>query len=422
MPFSLGERIFMNERQEIFKILSRADKGEYVGHILEERKESENPAQEAFIRKVVFGVLDYQGAIDAVIDQSNQSKRKRLDPSVRIILRMAVYQMAFMDRTPHHAIVDEAVKLAKKYAYRYGGFVNGMLRGILRNGAYEKLKDTHALLPAPIENRLEKMYTEEELETFRKSIQEDPFVCVRIRRGQEESFLALAKKDGIHLTPSKVQEGMFRVENPEVLFRGDSLENGLVTIQDEGAATIVPFGHPQKGEHWLDLCAAPGGKTMQLAEYVDHVMAADLHANRVEKMEGNLTRGTYTNVETTVADATLLNKDWIQTFDGVLVDVPCSGLGLLRRKPDIRYHRTEEDFHTILPLQQQILENASQYVKPGGTLVYSTCTIVPEENEEQVKTFLAAHEEYTLEEESRVDMIQNACDGFYMARLRRNTA
>lgn len=412
----------MNERQSIYRILLAVEKGAYVGHVLEQREEEHQ--NEGFIRRVVYGVLDHQQGIDRIIDQTNQSNRKRLDVAVRIILRMAVYQMAFMDRTPAHAIVDEAVKLAKKHAYRYRGFVNGLLREMLRKESYISLREQPATLPDFLEARLVDSLGQEKTQAFLRSMQEEPHLCVRYNplKITQAVFEQQAVEEGVKLTPSALMSGVYRVENPQAFFQSALLKQGLATVQDEGAATIVAFGQPEEGQRWLDVCAAPGGKAMQLAECVGEsgqVVAADLHPQRVRQMQENIARGQYKNIETEVQDGTELHQAWVGAFDGVLADVPCSGLGLLRRKPDIRYHRTEEEMDGIVPVQQKILETSAQYVKSEGVLLYSTCTLVRDENETQVRRFLESHNDFSLEEEQWIDPVDCCCDGFYMARLRR---
>lgn len=414
----------MKERQIALIVLGEiTQEGAYANKALEAHLENAEDNTTRFVRRVVYGVLDHQEELDARIDRANRSKRKRLDPVIRNILRLSVYQLLYMDRTPSHAILHEAVEMAKKKNPRYGGFVNGLLRSIDRG---ESLNSPLAFPPV-IQSALVEDYSESEISALYESVQEVPHLCVRRNplRISKEAFIERFAKTGMELTESLLTEDVYRVSNPVDLFSSELYREGLFSVQDEAAAGVVVFADPKPGERWLDLCAAPGGKTMQLAERMrdsGHVTACDLYPQKVDTIKEHASRLGLDAVQPEVRDATVFHPDFESAFDGVLVDAPCSGLGLLRRKPDIKHHRTAEQMAEVEALQKAILDRAARYVKPGGVLVYSTCTIRSAENKKQVQAFLARHENFKPEgnpHEKCTDMVATMADGFYMAKLRK---
>lgn len=417
----------MKEREiALYALLDITEDAGFAGAVLQKRLENEDARTQGFVRRVVYGVLDRVEELDGQIDRANRSGRKRLDPKIRQILRLSLYQLRYMDKTAAHGVINDAVKLAKKTAPRYAGFVNGMLRTLQRTGGTQKT----ASLPDPVRSRLEEIYGAEYVQKLQISLTDAPHLCVRMNplKAAEEDLARAFARAGMTLVPSPVTPGVFRVLRPRNVFSMPEFSAGLFTAQDEASAQVVLHAHPKPGQHWIDLCAAPGGKSTQLAEQMKDtgsVLANDLTERKVSKIRAHAKRLQLTSLSTHVQDAGVYVPRWKERFDGVLVDAPCSGLGLLRRKPDIKIHRSEEDIRTLVGLQERILAQAARYVRPGGVLLYSTCTLLPEENERQVQSFLEKHEEFTpdgADFQKRTDMLKEGADGFYMARMRKNSA
>ncbi len=399
---------------------------QFANRLLSEALQNADDRTGRLVRRLVYGTLDHLETIDPLIDSLNRSKRKRLDPTIRNILRVSVYQLLYLDRLPSFAVINEAVQMAKKVNPRYGGFVNGMLRTVDRMES----KTQESPFPEVIEDALLVDYTEEEIEALMLSSREVPYLCIRynplrVEKGELiRSFGAL----GMDLVPSALTHGVYRVMRPDRVIDTDMYAEGWFTVQDEAAASVVPYADPKPGEAWLDLCAAPGGKSTQLAEHMGdqgHVLACDLYENKVERIAEHAKRLGLHSLQTRVSDAAAFHPEFVQSFDGVLLDAPCSGLGLLRRKPDIKYNRTKEQFAELQNLQAQMLDHAAHYVKPGGVLVYSTCTILSCENQAQIERFLRDHKDFSPRDDRldhRVDMVATMADGFYMTALRKTTA
>ncbi|MGI6441377.1 MAG: 16S rRNA (cytosine(967)-C(5))-methyltransferase RsmB [Peptoniphilaceae bacterium] len=415
----------MKEREIALHCLADiTDGGQFANRVLEQQLKNRDERTQGFVRHVVYGVLDRKEELDQAIDRANRSGRKRLDPVIRNILRLSLYQLWYMDKTAPHGVVNDAVHLAKKRMPRYAGFVNGLLRTLQKDSAH---KTPSASVPEWLEEKLTAVYGKEKTEALLFSIAQPPRLSIRInplrttRQQLQEDFL----QHGMVLRPSAWPGGLFIVEKPRDIFSSPMYKDGHFTAQDEAAAQVVLHAGAKTGESWLDVCAAPGGKSTQLAETMQDrgtIVACDLYAQKTEKIQTHAARLQLQSIKTRVQDATVRVEEWEKAFHGVLVDAPCSGLGLLRRKPDIKVHRKPEDIKELLVLQKDILRQAAQYVRPGGKLVYSTCTLLPDENEEQVRRFLAQHPDYVPDGkdfERRIDMTESGADGFYMARLRR---
>ncbi len=415
----------MKERELAQSALNEiTENNKHANTVLEEILRERDLRTQAFVRKVVYGVLDRRDELDRAIDKANRSKRKRLDPQIRNILRLSLYQLWEMDRTAAHGVVNDAVRLAKKSAPRYAGFVNGMLRNLAR-AVPEKQK--MASMPAELRTRIMDVFGEEDGQRLLASLLETPHLCIRMNplRTDAKELADIFQREGMQLTPSAVAPGVFRVNQPADVFGLAAYQKGYFSAQDEASARVVLHADPRPGEQWLDCCAAPGGKSTQLAEQMQNrgrILACDRSERKVKKIREHASRLGLTAIQPCVQDATVYVPEWKERFDGVLIDAPCSGLGLLRRKPDIKYRRTSNEIRELILLQTKILENNARYVKPGGKLIYSTCTILPEENEKQIHSFLTKNPNFQPDGEgfeywSR--MIDEGVDGFYMARLRK---
>ena len=321
----------------------------------------------AFLKRVTEGTVEYRIRADYILGLYSSVKVSRMKPLIRTLLRMSVYQIFEMDRVPDSAVCNEAVKLAKKRGFRgLAGFVNGILRNISRNKDTITWPDDEIRysMPAWLIDRWSREYGRETCLRMLEAFAGESRVTVRINSGKKarEEVLHLLEQDGASLIP---------------LYP----ENGVYILDYSGAPdNLTAF---REGDLVLDVCGAPGGKALHAAEIMHgtgQVIVRDLSEEKVERIRENIARSGYENVRAEVFDAREFDPDLEGKCDIVIADLPCSGLGVIGRKPDIRYHASEEGIASLAALQREILPVVCRYVKPGGTLVYSTCTTTGEEN------------------------------------------
>lgn len=368
----------------------------------------------AFVTNLTYGVLSRLITLDAIIAKLYSKDITKLDKSVLVILRMGIYQLKYMDKVPQNAAVYESVELCKKFVNRgAAGLVNGILRSYVRQGADvgEALEVTYSC---------------------------DKSICEMLvsQYGQEAATAALAS----FFTPRKmyatvntliisVDEFVKKYDAQAVCGSTVEIKSSFIDkitdsneffIQDITSAQAVEMLSPQNEDIVADLCAAPGGKSLKAALMMNNkgsIYSFDLHENKLSLLEKSARRLGVDIIETASADAMVHNVDLTQKFDKIICDVPCSGLGVIARKPEIRYKKTR-DFEGLYAVQGKILKNASTYLKKGGRLLYSTCTINKKENEDCVKAFLEKNDGYRLIEE-KLYMPTNNNDGFYAAIIER---
>lgn len=366
----------------------------------------------ALVTELVNGTLRNINYIDYVINRFSNTKTKKLKPWLLAVMRMTVYQLVYMDKIPPSAACNEAVKLAKLRGYaKLSGFVNGVLRTIAREyGAidlpdektepvnYLSVKYSHP------EWLLEKWISEYGFD-FTRSLCEknntapDVTLIVNKLRTDNDTFVKALEEKGVSYKRGNYYDYAFHVSKTSDLSEWNAFKDGLFHVQDESSATAVELIDPRPGERILDICAAPGGKTMLMAEKMNNeglIEAGDIHVHKLELIKNAAERLGISIVNAVCRDAARLYEDRLNAFDKVLVDAPCTGLGLLSKKPDIRLKKSGEDIRIISELQRNILKNAALYVKKGGLLVYSTCTISREENEDNIKWFLESFKEFEL--------------------------
>lgn len=358
----------------------------------------------AFINRVAEGTIERLIQIDYVIGRYSSVKVNKMKPVIRNILRSAVYQLLFMDSVPDSAACNEAVKLAqKKGFYSLKGFVNGVLRTIAREREKIPYPDRERQpleylsvmysLPLWLVKRWTGQFGEGLTEQIARSfLEEHPTTvrCQQYRMNQEMVVDSLAKQ-GITVEQSPYLPYALYISNYGHLPAVKSFLMGRIQVQDVSSMLVAEAAAPRKGDYVVDLCAAPGGKSLHIADKLEgtgHVEARDLTAYKVGLLRENIERMQAGNVEAVEKDATAEDKSILGKADIVLADVPCSGLGVIGKKPDIKYRMDEEQIQELAVLQKRILHNAAGYVKPGGTLIYSTCTVTPEENQENVRWFL----------------------------------
>ena len=400
----------------------------------------------ALCTALTYGTLENLLAIDHILSFYMEDL-STVEPRVKCILRMAVCQKRYMDKIPDNAIADEAVRLTRSIGLEdLTGFVNGVVRSFLRGDkevtwpedALERLALTNSM-PLWLARKLAEHYGEDTAKTLLtyRPARRGMVLRPNMTRYTDEQFRQLLEKKVWEVTPGRVPHAWY-AEGVMQLSRDRDYQSGAFSVQGEASMVCAALTGIRSGMQVLDCCAAPGGKTAYMAEMMQgtgRVYALDVHPHRVALLEAAVRRLQLDNVRPQLYDATRFKEDWTERFDVVLLDAPCTGLGEWHQKPDIRYGITEESLESLRETQKALLENCAKYVKRGGTLVYATCSILPEENELQLRAFLERHPEYTLEPlpEEIAALYPNArqvCglqllpgpdgdEGFFMAKLRR---
>lgn len=398
-----------------------------------------------FISEIVYGTITWKLTIDEIIKKYSYLKLKKISPWILNILRMSIYQIIFLDKVPKSASVNEGVNLAKRYGHKASSnFVNAILRKVEKKD-YEEffaIKDDKerisktTSMPEWIVQKLLEEYGKEKTQEICQNSNLKPKLHIRVNELKIEKIKLIEelKQEGINVKQGLLEQFLI-LEGMKNLETKKSFQEGKFTIQDEMAGFIPIILNPKPDEIVLDACSSPGGKTTFMAELMGNrgeIIAWDIHQHRVKLVEEVANRLGITMIKAEVKDATLYEKKYQEKFDKILLDVPCLGLGVLKRKPDIKWKRKEEEIETIRKTQNQILENCSNYLKTEGELVYSTCSILKEENEEVIERFLAKHNEFEVIslENTKIDKIvekgrfiqiyQNEeTDGFFIAKLRK---
>ena len=357
----------------------------------------------AFITRVCEGTLEYQITIDYILNCFSKVKTDKMKPAIREILRSGIYQLKYMDSVPDSAVCNEAVKLAQKRGfYNLKPFVNGVLRTAARQMNEIVYPDESNLvqhlsvkysMPEVLVKRWLDEYGEDTTRVMLEDFLTERPMTVRCRqyRTDQESVLESIRSQGIQVEPAPYLDYAFYLSGFNHILTVQAFLEGKIFVQDVSSMLVAEVAAPKKGDRILDLCAAPGGKSLHMADKMGAygmVDARDLTEYKVELIQENIARADAINIEAHCMDATILDEDSVNTADIVLADVPCSGYGVIGKKPDIKYRISESKQEDLVLLQRKILDRASQYVKEGGTLVYSTCTIVREENQGNVEWFL----------------------------------
>lgn len=376
----------------------------------------------AFVTALVQGVMRNKLHLDEVIQSFSKHPLKKLSPSVLNILRLSIFQIEEMTDIPQSAVVNVAVELAKSGGNKgHAPFVNGVLRSYLRHR--EKQTEHPEIVEADIDSSEEKLSTDysvpqwivkrwianfgkEEAIALLKFAKSTPPVIIRTCETAitPEGLETVFENSGIKFHRGKLVDSCFIIDKmkgpPEKL---PGYSEGLFSVQDEAAAFAAVVVEPQKGDFIIDLCAAPGGKALQLSEMLDNtgrVIAVDISEPRLNLIKKNRTRLGLKNLETAVADGRQYRTD--RLADKVLLDAPCTGTGVINRRADLRYQREELDISALVELQRELLASAAALVKPGGTLTYSTCSLEPEENFDNVRWFLREFEEFEADDFSHL--------------------
>ena len=446
----------VNTRELILGILLEVNKeGQYSHLVIRstlEKYQYLEKHERAFITRVCEGTLEYKLRLDYILNQFSTVPAEKMNPVIRELLRRSVYQILYMDSVPDSAVCNEAVKLARKKGfYNLTGFVNGVLRKIAREygsirfpGKEEPEEYLSVIYSMPkwLVQRFLEQYGFEKTEKMLEAFLKEKPTTIRIREYlvEKEAVLESLKSQKVTVEKAPYVENAYYVKDYDYLPALDAFRVGSIQVQDVSSMLVGDIAAPKEGDYVIDLCAAPGGKTLCIADKLKgtgRVDARDISRTKTDYIRENAIRQNFLNVVVTEKDATQLDSDSLEKADIVLADVPCSGLGVMGRKTDIKYKLNPAKIQELAGLQREILEQASTYVKPGGTLIYSTCTIGKEENQDNVEWFLENYP-YELEsldpylcEELRSETTKKGylqllpgvhkCDGFFIARLKRKT-
>lgn len=413
-------------RKTIYDILVDIEINKAYSNIEVNNKiKSNNIENSSFIREMVFGIIKNQYLLDFYINQY----AKKVDKKDMILLRMGLYQLLYMNSVPPYAAISTTVDLAKKVRYGKDKFINGVLRNLSRN--LDNLSEPNDLstkysIESWIIDLLRKTYTDEEIENILIESNKTPLLSIRvnIKKTNKDALKEKLISSGFEVFDSNYSNRGLYVKGKNVLDSNEYKE-GLFSIQDQSSIVCIDEllkDYDNKNEFIIDTCAAPGGKSLSIREVISNdsnLLSCDIYDNKL-KLISNEANRLGLNINTLNHDATSVLNEYIDKADRVLCDVPCSGLGILRKKPEIKYKKLI-DFDILLDTQYSILSTASKYIKDNGIIVYSTCTINDDENNAQVNRFLKENNNFVLEKE--IKYVQNEfIDGFYIAKLRKNAS
>ncbi len=421
-----------NARKTALKALTEVRSGGAYSNITLNKYFNENElshADKSLATALFYGVLDRTITLDYVLSKYIKTPLKKVSPLALENLRMALYQIMYMDKIPDSAAVNEAVKIIKSSKERHlAGFVNGVLRNILRSEiVLPQQKDVHSLsikYSCPewiIKGFIDDYGTDNAVALLEHSLLAPPVVLrVNTLKTDTQSLAEKLALEGIKTNSSALDNALEIIGGIDVT-SSICYREGLFHIQDTASQTAVKILSPQSDETVLDICAAPGGKTFTMAQYMQNagkIVACDLHQKRVELIRKGAKRLGIDIIDTLQNDATLKN-DSLGLFDAILCDVVCSGLGVIRRKPEIKYKDISE-YTDITLIQAEILENAASYLKPNGRILYSTCTLRKCENEGVIHAFLDKHIGFELKYQHTFMPHTDGTDGFYCALLQKS--
>ena len=436
------------DREAAYKALLAIERdGSYSNLKLSKMLESDGLSNKGFIREIVYGVTENKIYMDYILDKFIKKGAAKTKLQALIILRMGVYQILFMNSVPNYAAVNESVALARRFARGTDGFINGVLRNFIRNmdsaseidvkGQLEYLSIRYSCQLKLVEELVSMLGFEHAKMLLEHAGHRPPLsIRVNIAKISVKELADRLRAKGFEIEGSKLSDRVLLVKGG-ALTEANEYKEGLFSIQSEESCAIADFADAKSTELVIDLCAAPGGKAAAMAEQIlkpststepltetepgiasGKVIALELYEHRAALIEATARRLGLENIEVRCQDAVEQIDELVGKADLVLADVPCSGLGVIRRKPEMKY-RDEFDFDELVEIQKGILETGSSYLKPGGRLIYSTCTINPRENELMVKDFLERHEEFISEKEVKLSPFDNGYDGFYMNKLKK---
>lgn len=408
--------LYAGPRGTAVKILNRVERTDaYFDKLLdaELRAKDISDSDKALLAEIVHGVMRWHGRLDWILNGFFHGNFVKSETNVKNALRVALFQILFLDRIPHYAAVNEAVEFIKRIrGEKQANLVNAVLRNIIRNIEGIRYPDPNEDLvqylaiyyshPVWIVKRWLARFGREDTEKLLEANNHIPELTLRINKLKTDpvQFLSMLDEHQIPYEGSAFFDYFIKVRSLAGLSQMDLFRMGYFSIQDESAALPCILLSPRPGDRVIDMCAAPGGKTAHIGEIMKNegeIIAVDKYESKLHLIQSTCERLGIHNVTYMAADSSELD---IAPADKVLVDAPCSGLGVLRKKPDIKWKREVEDIYRLTKLQLALLENAHRLLKPGGVLVYSTCTTEPEENAQLVHQFLSTHPEYRIDDAS----------------------
>ncbi|TCO78981.1 16S rRNA (cytosine(967)-C(5))-methyltransferase RsmB [Marinisporobacter balticus] len=441
----------INARKCAYHILIDIEENNAYSNIAMNRQlkgKSVESVDRRLITELVYGVLENKIYLDFMIGKLSKIKMKKIDPKVLNILRMGLYQLIYLDKIPSFAAVNESVKLVKKIDFKASGFVNGILRNFIRDR--ENIK-----VPTLSENQVmhlcityshPKWMVESWLKEFGqdftiallKANNETPKLSVRMNtlKTTKKELVEKLIRQGIDVFEDTYVEEAIHIGNLKNIAEMEIYKEGFFQIQDESSMLVAHVLDPKPGEFVIDVCAAPGGKTTHIAQLMKNkgkILARDIYEHKLKLINDNAKRLGIEIIKTEVFNAKETDENLYGQADKVLVDAPCSGLGIIRRKPELKYNKKPEDTKQLAKLQLDILNNASNYVKKDGILVYSTCTIESQENIDVIKKFINSHEDFEIRdindylpinfrgEQKILQLYPNihGTDGFFICKLKK---
>ena len=471
----------VNEREIVLEVLLEiTEKGQFSHIILRDvlwKYQYLEKRERAFITRVTEGTLEHMIEIDYILDRFSKVKVKKMKPVIRAILRSAVYQLKYMDSVPDSAVCNEAVKLAVRKGFSgLKGYVNGVLRSVARGidsvqYPKEKMEELSVRYSCPewVLDLWSGSYDIEVIEMMLRDFQKEKPVTIRccLNRTTPDELKKRLEAEGVKAEIHPYLPYAFQISGYDHLNDLETFQDGLFVVQDISSMLVAEIAAPSAGAQVLDVCAAPGGKALHVAEKLflaeavcgdaacagnksgggaaagcgiedqmppGHVEARDLTELKVDLIRENIERTGLPNITAVCRDASVPDETAAESADIVIADLPCSGLGVIGKKPDLRYKASPDGIDSLVRLQRQILSCAQDYIKPGGTLVYSTCTVNPAENMDNVHWLMEQYPEFILDDirgklcpELRDNVMENGCiqllpgvhksDGFFIARL-----
>lgn len=426
----------VNRKTAYLTLLDVESKKSYSNLALNHQIAVSKPNSQGFVRELVYGVLENKLTLDYYIDMLVKDGIKSLKSHELTILRMGIYQLGYMNSVPEYAAVNESVVLAKRYCRYKAGLVNGVLREYLNRKIQLRLPDRnedeikylsvkYSYAPWIIEMWLE-TYDADFLEELLEAGNATPPMTIRLNwlKVMKADLIKKLREKGFEAEEGSVSRNAIHVKGGNLLDT-ELYKMGMFTPQDESSMLVAEKLDPKHGETIMDVCAAPGGKTTAIAERMNNtgrIIASDIYRRKLDLIDREAKRLGITNIETHSWDATRVDSSMLQKADRVLVDAPCSGLGVARRKPEIKYKERTEEMELLPKKQLAILSASSGYVKPGGTLVYSTCTINPEENENVTDAFLKKNTAFSQVERMQLLPNVDGTDGFYICVMKKDSS
>lgn len=425
----------------VFGTLEKEKHSDYLLHTIQEREKTLTVHQKSYLKRLAYGTIERAVELDAVLNQFSTTRVCRMDAAVRTVLRMALYEIRYMEQVPDAAACNEAVELVrKKGAGKYAGFVNGVLRNIVRQRDKIQLKESWIALslPEPLLRHLISQYGKKTAEKIGRAFLEKENVLtihVDTNRIPFEEYISLLQENNISFRHGHYMEHVLLLSGVSDVRTLPGFSEGFFFVQDESSMLPAVCAGICPGNTVIDVCAAPGGKTLHALHMLNgdgYVSARDVSSKKVNLLRENIQRMQYKNVESKVWDGVKPDDEWRERADVLLADVPCSGIGIIGKKPEIKYHALEQA-ERLVPLQRKICEASVTMLKPGGVFIYSTCTINHAENEENaawleehlglrrdsIDKFLPAALRNRMTEQGMLQMLPGVqkTDGFFVARF-----